>query len=347
MTKPILSSQDYKNSLTPLDREFQLTPPPDNLQFSLLEIRDHYAALAEKYALLAEIAKTKLAHAESLLESWQQANNIDNSDLNLELNSANNGIVSNHNLDNYSETLTTSEVALKIGSTVEWCNNQRYQNPDRFIEDTHYLRDDKGFIHWTSLGMELLATIAKTLTNIPTNVTPTKEIGKSLGVSTKWISRARIKYGDWLSEGVHYYHHSRKGYLWTDLGIGILKEIQADRESFDARFQETLTKKNATSQRFQSKIDIQVIPPYQGLSLANAVKKLLKDNAGSILTLDYIVAMLYGKVEGDDLKVVKNRLVKTISVGKRKGKWDTVPNQPGCDTWDWQLIDKKRKEKGS
>ena len=346
MTKPILSSQDYKSSLSPLEQELELAPPPDNLQFSLLEIRDHYAALAEKYSLLAEVAKTKLAHAESLLESWQQSgNNADNSDVNLELDSPGNGDLSNNNLDGFSQTWTTSEVAEKIDSTVEWCNNQRYQNPDRFIENIHYLKDNKGFIHWTASGVELLDKISKTLTNIPANVTPTKEIGKRLGVSTKWISRARIKYGEFLQPGIHYYHHSRKGYLWTDKGIEILEQIKADRESFDATFQDTLNKKNATLKRFQAKTDIQVVPLYQGLSLANAVKKVLQDNAGSILTLDYIVTMLYGKVEGENLKVVKNRLVKTISIGKRKGKWDSVPNQPGCYTWDWKLIDKKRKQK--
>ncbi len=344
MTKPILSSSDYKNSLNPLDRELQLSPPPDNLQFSLLEIRDHYAALAEKYSRLAEIAKTKLAHAESLLESWQQE---DNTDVNLEFDSVNNGNANNGNLDRFSETWNTSEVAAKIGSTVEWCNNQRYQNPDRFIENTHYLKDDKGFIRWTETGVDLLDKISRTFEDIPPNVTPTKDIGKKMGVSTKWISRARIKYSDWLSEGTHYYHHSRKGYLWTDQGIEILEQIQSDRESFDANFQDTLTKKDAPFKRFQSKTNIQVIEPYRGLSLANAVKKVLKENAGSILTLDYIVAMLYGKVEGEALKVVKNRLVKTISIGKRKGKWDSVPNQPGCYTWDWQLIDKKRKQKRS
>ena len=347
MTKPILSSPEDKNSLTPLEQELQMTPPPDNLQFSLLEIRDHYAALAEKYSRLAEAAKTKLAHAESLLASWQQGNNTDSSDVNLQLNSVgNNGNPTNNNLDDFPQTWTTTEVAQKIGSTVEWCNNQRYQNPDRFIDNVHYLRDKKGFIHWTASGIELLAKIAKTFTDIPPNVTPTKDISDRLGVSTKWISRARIKYGDWLESGIHYYHHSRKGYLWTDKGIEVLEKIQSDRESFEALFPGNLTQDGTPYQRFQAKTDIQVIPPYQGLSLANAVKKILQDNAGSILTLEYIVTMLYGKVEGDGLKIVKNRLVKTISVGKRKGKWDSVPNQPGCYTWDWQSLDRKRREKG-
>ncbi|MGF1487750.1 MAG: hypothetical protein ACFBSE_11725 [Prochloraceae cyanobacterium] len=344
MTKPILSSSEYKSSLTPLDQELQITPPPDNLQFSLLEIRDHYAALAEKYTRLAEIAKTKLAHAESLLATWQP-DNSNTDDVNLDFNGVSNGNTNHNNLEDITETWTTTEVARKIDSTVEWCNNQRYQNPDRFIDEVHYLRDEKGFIHWTASGIELLSKVARTFSDIPANLTPTKAIGNHLGVSTKWIGRARIKYANWLKSGIHYYHHSRKGYLWTDKGVEILEKIHDDRAYFDAMLENNSTTEETAYKRFQPKTDVRVIPPYQGLSLANAVQKILEDNAGSILTLDYIVTMLYGKVDGEKLKVVKNRLVKTISIGKRKGKWDSVPNQPGCYTWDWQLIDKKRKQK--
>ncbi|MDJ0713141.1 MAG: hypothetical protein QNJ54_02825 [Prochloraceae cyanobacterium] len=363
MSQSIFSPQDDNSSLASMNNEFELSSPPDNLQFSLLQIRDYYAGLAEKYTRLAEIAKNKLAHAEALLTSWETTQNdlefstlsessISSSEkatgeINGQFKSSENIPIPADNIptdiesDSSNQTWTTSEVASKLDCAVEWCNNQRYQHPDQFNYGAHYLKDEKGFIKWTVLGFEKLLKFKQAGTNIPDDVIPTKEISDMLDVSTKWISRARIKYAPFFREGTHYYYHSRQGYLWTELGLQQLRQVQAN--ILPVPDAETLEASPPTS-HLQTTYP-EMLPPYQGLSQSAAVEKLLKENEGCILELDYIARILYGELRMELLKLVKNRLVKTISVGKRRGKWDGVPNEVGCYTLNWKALEQRGKEK--
>ncbi|MGK7916714.1 MAG: hypothetical protein AB4038_14410 [Prochloraceae cyanobacterium] len=360
----MLSPQDDNSSLNSIDNQFQLSPPPDKLQVSLLQIRDYYAALAEKYSLIAEEAKAKLAHAEGLLKSWEAgaSNSLVSSlshgdisssekaeaDINLDLNSLasistdTNGTVANVDEPSSGQTLTTAEVASKLDRTVEWCNNQRYQHPELFTQISHYFKDENGFIHWTSLGVQQLLKLAKSGVKVPSDVIPTKQVSESLEVSTKWISRTRIKFASLFREGTHYYHNSKQGYLWTASGIEQLRQIQANNFPPDSS---SKTKKSSKPKSTGKQKNLEMLSPYRKLSQTAAVEKLLKDNAGSILTLDYVVEMLYGKLKPEVLQLAKNRVVKILSVGKQRGKWSGVPNETGCYTWDWKMIQAKTKQK--
>ena len=44
-------------------------------------------------------------------------------------------------------------------------------------------------------------------------------------------------------------------------------------------------------------VDVKLLPSYQDLTLFDAIAKLLQDNTGTILKLDFIVRSLYGKLQ--------------------------------------------------
>ncbi len=85
------------------------------------------------------------------------------------------------------------------------------------------------------------------------------------------------------------------------------------------------------------------LPQYQRLTKFEAVEKLLQDNTGSILHVNYIVRSLYGNLAPEAAKVEKQRLYETLSKGVTRGSWDRVPDQLGCYTIDLKLVDKQAK----
>lgn len=82
-----------------------------------------------------------------------------------------------------------------------------------------------------------------------------------------------------------------------------------------------------------------MLPKYQHLSKTQAIETLLRDNASSILHIDYIIRALYGELEADAIKAEKPRLFDTLSKGTAKGLWDKVPDQTSCYTIDLKLVD--------
>ncbi len=91
------------------------------------------------------------------------------------------------------------------------------------------------------------------------------------------------------------------------------------------------------------KLKTLLLPPYQHLNKSEAVEKLLQENIGSILHVDYIVRSLYGQLESESFKVERQKIYETMSKGVAKRFWDKVPEQPGCYTIDLKLVDNEGK----
>ena len=77
--------------------------------------------------------------------------------------------------------------------------------------------------------------------------------------------------------------------------------------------------------------------PYQHLSKSEAVEKLLTDEIGNILHIDYIVRALYGELELAAFKAEKSNSYDVLSKGVKNGLWDKVPDRAGCYTSDLKL----------
>lgn len=87
-----------------------------------------------------------------------------------------------------------------------------------------------------------------------------------------------------------------------------------------------------------SPIKTPMLPQYQDMSKIQAVEKILRDNQGSILHLDYIIRTLYGEMDALAIKNEKPRMYDTLTQGTKKGLWEKVPDSPSCYTLALNLV---------
>ena len=92
-----------------------------------------------------------------------------------------------------------------------------------------------------------------------------------------------------------------------------------------------------SSQVFSS-TKTQMLPQYDHLSKIQAVERLLRENAGSILHVDYIIRALYGELDALAIKAEKPRMYDTLTQGTKKGLWVKVPDVASCYTYDLKLV---------
>jgi hypothetical protein len=78
---------------------------------------------------------------------------------------------------------------------------------------------------------------------------------------------------------------------------------------------------------------------YQHLTKIQAVEKLLQENQGKILTVEYIIWSLYGDMDAEAIKAEKPRIYDTLGQGMDKGLWEKVPDQPACYTYKLSLVE--------
>ena len=95
----------------------------------------------------------------------------------------------------------------------------------------------------------------------------------------------------------------------------------------------------APSTKVKKQLKTPLLPQYEHLSKSEAVEKLLQDDIGHILHIEYIIRSLYGELDPESVKAEKTRLYDTLLKGVEKGLWDKVPDQPGCYTIDLKLVE--------
>ncbi|MBD2305894.1 hypothetical protein H6G17_10260 [Chroococcidiopsis sp. FACHB-1243] len=78
---------------------------------------------------------------------------------------------------------------------------------------------------------------------------------------------------------------------------------------------------------------------YQNLTKIQAVEKLLRENQGKILTVEYIIWSLYGDMDAEAVKAEKPRIYDTLGQGMDKGIWEKVPDQAACYTYKLSLVE--------
>lgn len=83
-----------------------------------------------------------------------------------------------------------------------------------------------------------------------------------------------------------------------------------------------------------------MLPPYQHLTLIDAVEAIVRENPGKILTIDFVTGALYGELSGKALTEAKNRIGGALWSGAHQNRWQRVPNQMGRYTLDLKLKSK-------
>jgi hypothetical protein len=85
--------------------------------------------------------------------------------------------------------------------------------------------------------------------------------------------------------------------------------------------------------------EIPMLPQYQhALSRIEAIKQLLQEQIGTVCHIDFIVRSLYGELDSHLFRVVKGRVQSSLTQGRERNYWVTIPDEPGCYTLDLSLV---------
>ncbi|MCW5313484.1 hypothetical protein GTQ43_06570 [Nostoc sp. KVJ3] len=85
--------------------------------------------------------------------------------------------------------------------------------------------------------------------------------------------------------------------------------------------------------------EIPMLSKYQhAISRMEAIKQLLQEQIGTVCHIDFIVRSLYGELDSNLFKVVKGRVQSSLTQGRERNYWVTIPDEPGCYTLDLSLV---------
>ncbi|MHC5599285.1 MAG: hypothetical protein ACYTXC_25640 [Nostoc sp.] len=86
-------------------------------------------------------------------------------------------------------------------------------------------------------------------------------------------------------------------------------------------------------------LEIPLLPQYRHtLSRMEAIKQLLQEQIGTVCHIDFIVRSLYGELDSNLFRVVKGRVQSSLTQGRERNYWVTIPDEPGCYTLDLSLV---------
>lgn len=94
------------------------------------------------------------------------------------------------------------------------------------------------------------------------------------------------------------------------------------------------TSRNSTS--------VELLPEHQGTQRLKLIERLLEQNSGIALHVEYIVRSLYGALDPGAFRVAKGRVMNVLKRGQNEELWDKVPDQRGYYTIDLALLDAKK-----
>jgi hypothetical protein len=79
-------------------------------------------------------------------------------------------------------------------------------------------------------------------------------------------------------------------------------------------------------------------PAYDGLTLTEAIEKILNERQGQAVNADDVVNILYGELTETVFRVAKERVTKNLSKGKGEDRWKRVPSQLGYYTLSLETL---------
>jgi hypothetical protein len=82
-----------------------------------------------------------------------------------------------------------------------------------------------------------------------------------------------------------------------------------------------------------------MLPIFSGLTLTQAVLKVMEKLRGKCIDADGMAREIFGEVSEADYPIVKDRITKNLSKGKIDGLWERVPDQLGYYTISVQDLD--------
>ncbi|MBD2440955.1 hypothetical protein [Nostoc sp. FACHB-110] len=304
----------------------QIKPPPEKFISTLLEIRNHYAPLVEKYGKLYREALDNLTHVEALLLNWglQESTNSNGSvQITEEIRTSPDQETTNGTL---ASTAKTEPEVVANNTELPKVNNIKAESI--FSTNQVTLAEENLSNGSGRLDVSPDETSSDEAANVKEPNATTEDV-----IATQ---ESDIKDGTGKTPEVG-----------SELAQPIINESTLEEDK------PLVTKSSSKEQALASPDkslfgkEIPMLSDYGSLNRTEAVEKLLQEHKGNVCHIDFIVRSLYGELEPKAWKVVKGRVQSTLTYGKESLKWSLVPGKPGYYTVDLKLLNSKNKGSSS
>jgi hypothetical protein len=302
----------------------QLQPPPKKFLSTLLEVRDYYAPMVEKYGKLYREALENLNHVEALLSNWS---------LTLEV-----GI--NGSKGEVGEEIFTPSIPKSLngnGENISVTEPELLKSKGTELPDLDNFARDNGSSpnrEDVNLPLDSSDTVAPAGENLSSD--ESEDIPE---IETK-SHESNAHEGQLTSDKATLTPNN------NDNIVEVSSEL-VEPSTTEPSLAENQEKAKQPSNKSLLGSDIPMLSEYQSLRRIEAVQKLLQKHTGSVCHIDFVVRSLYGELELDVWKVVKGRVQSTLTQGRESNKWSLVPGKPGYYTIDLKLLNTPRKDASS
>ena len=317
----------------------QLQAPPDVFINPLLELRDYYGSLAQKYQRLFIEARSQLDHVESLLSTWSYGDDSEAMEavkedslllLSSQRTSALEYFKSPESEIPKSESLKTDSSLSQVGESNHFSLQRRHYVGKG--EDVPMLPHYQNMTRMEALK-KLLREYVGTVCHIDFIV---RSLYGDLESTIFKVVKGRVQSS--LTQG-------RESGYWSaipnepgcyTLELSSLAPIHSRGISRGMK----PSKPNKHFVRPQTKL-VPMLPEFEGQFLIDALTLFLEQNPGRVFNVNEIVYGIYGNLDPEEVREVKNKVLNELSRGHRTGRFVRVPNQIGLYTWDLNMIAKK------
>ncbi|MBK1989743.1 hypothetical protein A0J48_019760 [Sphaerospermopsis aphanizomenoides BCCUSP55] len=327
----------------------QLQPPSEVFITPLLELRDYYTGLTQEYQRLFIEARSQLDHVEALLSNWSYLHenehlsqleaadkngshlflsSDDRSDLDL-LESLESELA---NLDKW-ELESSNAVATATESPNSHQINTSLESYEHFTKGAEIpmLPQYQSLTRMEALKM-LLHEYAGTVCHIDFIV---RSLYGDLESTIFKIVKGRVQSS--LTQG------RERGY-WSAIPNEpgcytlVLSLLSPNHHNGSSARGKNKQKKPFVSSPTK---EVPMLKEFDGQFLIDALTSFLEKHRGRVFGVSEIITGIYGQLDDQETREVKNKVLNELSRGHRTGRFSRVPNQIGFYTWDARMISRR------
>jgi hypothetical protein len=340
-----------------MDEQPQLQSPPNSFFAPLLELRDYYAPIVEKYEKLYTQALSNLNHVEALLSVWSDNDNLPDLEVISKPVASNLENLPWENNDSTPKPIVNSvepdTVSSQIPATKNSSSAKQNVKPPIVITEAALSISENFSLSNSDVYYELRLPTSEAsgslVEYINSEVAPTND----LELETPFEEFPKIENSSTVTEVVTSAPEGNSDRLiqppveLVELIDFVPKTSESQEEDDDLPESTDTDTPEEAPEKSLSWSEIPMLPEYQSLNRTEAILKVLQKYAGSVCHISLIMRSLYGDLQPEALKVVKGRVHSSLTHGKESGKWSLVPGKPGCYTLDLKLLNSNRSSSSS
>ncbi|MBD6618649.1 hypothetical protein FNW02_23180 [Komarekiella sp. 'clone 1'] len=334
----------------------QLEPPPGTFLSPLLELRDYYARLTEEYERLFVQARSQLDHVEALLSNWSFSNASnqisrlaaidetsklsqegsllflsppdDTSQINL-VESIESELKDSDNFEIESSSVDTEESQPPNTSPVIETPSESSDNSAK-VAEVPMLPQYEALSRMEAIK-QLLQEYIGTVCHIDFIVRSLYgELESNLFKVVKGRVQSSLTQGRERNAWVAV--PEEPGCYTLDLSLIIPSNGNGSARSIKH-------KKKKSFVPPKTKV-VPMLRAFEGQFLIDAITSLLEQNPGRVFSVAEVIAGIYGKLDSEEIREIKNKVLNELSRGHRTGRFSRVPDQIGFYTLDFNLVSK-------